>query len=86
MESIADTVVGHVDIILINSKIDASQLTVTYEEGCGLGQHFRIPYFKISAKTSESVIVIFDTLAAKVLSSLAKSSTRILTQSESLCF
>jgi hypothetical protein len=85
MESIAEMVVGYIDIVLIDNKIDAFQRTVTYKEGCDLGQHFKISYFEVSAKTSESVIVIFDTLAAKVLSRLAKSSTRILTQSESQC-
>jgi hypothetical protein len=83
MKSIADTVVKHINIVMIGKNIVVSQRTMTYKERCDLGQHFRIPYFKIFAKTSESVRVIFDTFAVNVLLHLAKSSTKIAIQSES---
>jgi hypothetical protein len=79
MESIADTVVGHINIVLIGNKIIISQRIMIYEEIYDLRQHFGILYFDIFAKTGEPITVIFDTPAANVLLRLAKLFTKIET-------
>jgi Ras-related protein Rab-8A len=78
MESIRDTALTQVELILIGNKMDTENRIITTAQGEALGKKYGISHFETSAKTGQGVTEAFEELARLVAGHLEqREATRI---------
>jgi small GTP-binding protein len=85
IDTVTDTAVRPIDVVLIGNKIDAGSRSVTIEEGVAAASAFGVPYFEVSAKTGESVAEAFEHLARLVATHLTPSPQTIAPVEDTRC-